>query len=117
MSQLQQLIGKKLMGLTHEVSYTVPLNSPSKGKEDFDLYLQILFDDYTLNIYNRHQLENANSLGEFENQILSKVDESDTEIVFHFGVRSLRVDMSDQGYTGTEALLLRGPNNLNVVWN
>ena len=74
-------------------------------------------DDYTLNIYNKHRLENANSLEELENQILSRVDEQDSEIIFHFGNKSLKVDMSDQGYTGPEALLLRGPNNLNVVWN
>jgi len=116
MSQLQQLIGKRLKGLVHDISRTIPIQSSQKVNEDIDLHLQMLFDEYTINIYNRHSFDESN-LEDFKNQVLSNVDETDSEVIFHFGSKSIRVDMTDQGYTGPEALSLYGPNNLIAVWS
>ena len=115
MSKLQLLVGKKVTGIRHELGRTIPLEQPL-AREVYDLFLQVVFDEFSLNIYNNHSLSNSENIDSIVNETLLRVEESDSEIVFVFGTTTISVDMSDEGFTGPEALLLHGPNNLIVVW-
>lgn len=101
--------------MTHEISNTIALESDAR--EDIDLYLMIALDDFSLNVYNKHRLIEAEDLQEFIGLMLIEIEETDLEITLNFEGKSICIDMSDDGFTGPEALLLRGPNNLAIVWN
>jgi len=91
----------------------------SKVVED---YLQLWFDNGAcLSIYNEHEVTRPDGRAQDSNSLtgasLTQVREQKTEIrlIFSNGLR-LSIDMSEEGYSGPEAIQLTRANMPPVVW-
>lgn len=90
-----------------------------------DSIVTIVIDKvWTLTIYNKSiMLLNGLLSGGIDTNILSNstllsVTESDSKLVIHLSNNiSLIVDLSDEGFSGPEAMQLVGPDNLIMVWS
>ena len=114
MSHLDSLINKKLRKVTHELDHTITLGD---SNESIDLHLQLIFDDYILNIYNVHKLINVDRAHQLVGCELNRIENKESEITLWFNKKGVTVYLSDDAYTGPEAMSLYGPNNEIVVWN
>lgn len=73
-----------------------------------------------LAIYNRHKLEGLilNDAQRLIGNIVSQIDdERDTVTIKFDNNLGIRIDMSDEAYTGPEAMQLRVPGKPIVIWN
>jgi len=82
-SQLENLIGKKVIRLDRQLDQVISINA-SVPQNSIDLFTQIYFDDYVLNIYNRFKLLNSSSLEELQGLSIKKVLENKNEILLEF---------------------------------
>jgi hypothetical protein len=121
MNHLKELIGKDVKQVTNEVSNTYPVGKRVdilSNDIQTEIFVRLVFDSYTLDIYNPIKLAGIISYIELINRKVLKVQESDDKIVLSFENNAvLFVDMWDESYNGPEAVVLNGPNNLCVVWN
>jgi hypothetical protein len=121
MNYLKELIGKDVKQVTNEVSHTYPVDKRVdilSNDVQTEIFVRLVFDSYTLDIYNPIKLTGIISYIELINRKVLKVQESDDKILLRFENNAvLFVDMRDESYNGPEAVVLNGPNNLCVVWN
>jgi hypothetical protein len=76
------------------------------------------FDEYDLSIFNKFSLLGSEDVKSLSGKTIVSIDEKENWIDFIFSEYiQLRLDLSDEGYIGPEAMHLRGKNNLDVVWN
>lgn len=116
MSHIQKLIGQKVISVSHELSATAPFNARHKPAQ-VDLVLQIRFEHYILNIYNRHYTVGLVNISNLVGLQLSNITQSDSELKLSFDGRQINIDLSDSGFTGPESIALYGPDNLIEVWS
>ena len=125
MSYLQKLINKTVLSVDTGISQTYPIKIEKTGDDNspssvVEMYLQLIFEDYRLHIYNPGILRGNNdqSFKNLEKLKIISIVESEIEISFIFqDGTELRIDLRPEAYSGPEAMCLYGPNNLVVVWN
>lgn len=119
MTALNKLIGKAITKVTYNHTAIASINE--KRAMLIESQTTILFEDYTLVIYNPfviHGTDTEISLSILEGLMLISCEERPTEIVLTLEANvKLVIDLRDESYKGPEALSLYGPNNLIVVWN
>lgn len=117
---LKMLIDRVVVNVGTEISTTAPLMEKDPDKIVIEIPLAISFDTYTLIIYNRWTFvsDASNRVEKLRRQTLKKIQivSDSLEFWFHTG-DILKIDMSDDGFIGPEALELTGPDNFSVVWN
>ena len=82
-------------------------------------YLNIEFSDGSvLSIFNHYTLKgDSTDFSAIAGSKLVAVDEQPKKITFNFSTRQkIEVDLSDDGFTGPEAMMLVIPNQPIVVW-
>ncbi len=85
----------------------------------------LVFDnEWVLTIYNKSTMSSNGILSDsidtsvLTNETLINVYESDSKLVILLSNNiSLMVDLSDEGFSGPEAMQLVGPDNLIMVWS
>lgn len=118
MSYLSKLIGKKVVMVSSIVTKTIGIN---QGNETIEEPIIIVFEEYTLSIYNPFSfdgLRDSTTLRAIENLILQSYIQDIERISMCFDNNvTLNIDMRNESFRGPEAITLRGPDNLFVVWN
>lgn len=118
MSKLKILLNKKIKAVEFNLSSTSGINNID---EDLvELYLLIDFGDYFLSIFNNFSLakNKEKNVKQLVGDILLKVEENNDFIDFTFqSGEILKINMTEEGYIGPEAMCLLGKDGLNVVWN
>lgn len=117
---LKCLVEREVLEVGVEITTTAPLMDKDPDKIVIETPLTISFDVYVLFIFNRWTFNSqiSKEIQELKGQRVKHilaVDET-LELRFYSG-ETLRIDMSDDGFLGPEALVLHGPDNLIVVWN
>lgn len=78
-------------------------------------YFQLLAGPYTLTVYNPLRIDETEKVTTVSRTVTSVVNTDDAvEIVLADGTH-FHVDLRDEAWTGPEALVLDGPNDLIVV--
>jgi len=119
MTMLRKLIGKKVV----KISYINTATTSIDKKEGImvESPISIVFEDYTLNIYNPFTIKGTDtdaSLRIIENLTVIDCQEQPTEVTIELETNiELAIDLKDESFQGPEALSLYGPNNLIIVWN
>jgi len=121
---LNSIIGETIKKTNAEISTIIPLkkNKEDVGDELTLVYSQLYFDNYTLLIYNNYKIicnnNQAIKIDELVNsRVLRTNEEKDfVELIFDNNCK-LIVDLRDDAYNGPDAMCLKGPNDLFVVWN
>jgi hypothetical protein len=117
---LEFLVKRLVADVGTEISTTIPIMDNNLDKILIETPLRISFDLYSLFIYNRWTFtsEISERVEQLKGQELTSIRAvSETlELWFNFA-DMIKIDMSDNGYIGPEALVLNGPDNLTVVWN
>ncbi|MBK6840598.1 MAG: hypothetical protein IPG90_21705 [Bacteroidetes bacterium] len=120
MSHLLKLIGKPILDVQTNISQSVALNDSAFQESKIELFLQLVFDGYHLNIYNKFELIGLTSLQYLllKGKTINNIIESKENVVFYLneGIRFI-LDLRDDAFIGPEAMCLYGPDNLIVVWN
>jgi hypothetical protein len=114
------LKGRKVVDVETEVSVTSALENAGKDNVLIEIPLKISFDEYVLFIYNKWSFVSTSlkDIGDLKGKkivgikILSQI----LELMFN-GSDCIKIDLTDDGYIGPEALVLYGPENLIIVWN
>lgn len=89
-----------------------------RSQDQTDLDLRVLFEDgFEIHVYNDHENQRGKTPDDLVGMELQTVIETASQIAFEFGVTSLIVNLTDEAYTGPEALVFYGPNDLIVIWN
>jgi hypothetical protein len=117
---LKLLIDRQVVDVGTEISTTIPIMDNNPDNILIETPLRISFDIYTLFIYNRWTFlsEKSERVEELNGKQLTCVQTvSETLELWFNSVDVIKIDMSDNGYIGPEALVLDGPDNLTVVWN
>ena len=120
-SALERLIGKIVLNTDSSISHVAGLkqNVNDPDNELTLIGIQLFFQDYILNIYNRFeivpQISGIDKLAGLE--VISISDNSEKAEIFFKNGSVLRVDLRDEAYLGPEAMVLYGPNNFWSVWN
>ena len=117
---LKLLIDRQVVDVGTEISTTIPIMDNNPDNILIETPLRISFDIYTLFIYNRWTFlsENSERVEELKGKELISVQiVSETLELWFKAADVVKIDMSDDGYIGPEALVLDGPDNLTVVWN
>jgi hypothetical protein len=121
-SHLSLLLGQKIKSVSTELDSTIGLKNDSGDSDNSSMaaFTFVLFENYSLSIYNKHELVNLNE-HIFEDIIGEKIisyRENESEVLLGLSNGDfIKVDLSDDAYNGPEAMSLIGPNNLFVVWN
>jgi hypothetical protein len=122
-SYLKLLVGQKIIEVTGSLSEVVSLKSNNNNtitESIMSVYVQIIFEEYQLSVFNRAEIINHPEL-KVQSLIGLKVvraieTKTFAELFFENSI-SYRVDLRDEGNNDPEAMALYGPNNLIVVWN
>lgn len=117
---LKLLIDRQVIDVGTEISTTIPIMDNNPDNILIETPLRISFDIYTLFIYNRWTFlsEKSERVEELKGKELTCVQTvSETLELWFNSADVIKIDMSDNGYIGPEALVLNGPDNLTVVWN
>ena len=79
----------------------------------------IVMEDYSLNISNKITVDpKSENINSFISKKIYNILESNEEVkVITTDNCWFSVDLRDEAYFGPEAMVLKGPNNLCVVWN
>lgn len=121
---LNCLVGETVKKTNTEISTFIPLkkNTEDSADELTLVYSQLYFENYTLLIYNNYKISCYNNqtikIDELVNsKVLKSNEEKDfIELIFDNQCK-LIIDLSDDAYNGPDAMCLKGPNDLFVVWN
>lgn len=124
MTMLQKIVGERLKTITessydvHAIKDSHDLSSEKPKRHGFFLFE---FGEYSLSIYNPVKIFDRSgselTLFHLKDLTVRDVAETPQEIVITFaGDIVLRVDMREECYSGPEAMYLRGPHDLHVVW-
>jgi hypothetical protein len=117
---LKLLVDRLVVDVGTEISTTIPIMDNNPDKILIETPLRISFDLYTLFIYNRWTFtsEISERVEQLKGQELTRIRAvSETLELWFNSADIIKIDMSDNGYIGPEALVLNGPDNLTVVWN
>jgi hypothetical protein len=121
MTILENLTGKKILSaaIDEPESLGVSNNIRHTAKSKIEAPLQLIVDQFCLNIYNPYTILGLvnYSVNNLVGNSIDKVIENDDSIAFLIsGEIEIRIDMRLNSYTGPEAISLSGPNNLIVIW-
>jgi hypothetical protein len=113
------LIGKTILDVRQEISVTIPINDADPEKILMEIPLMLLLEEYEVSIYNKWALiGDCTHIKQLIDRTILSVKMEGYSLVFELdGPIEIRVDVSDDGYIGPEAIVLNGPDNLSVVWN
>lgn len=123
MSYLSKLVNKSILSVNSDISESFPLKDDrtvQNYSSSMGTFVQLNFDDYTLNIYNPGKLIGVKdqSFKQLEKKRIINIEENDIEVILYFeGEIKLKIDIRPESFTGDEAMCLYGPNDLIVVWN
>ncbi len=115
-NQLKRIIGETVILATSDITQTYSLN---KSKEALiEVPLQIITEHYNLYIYNKVDLKGTTKLTDIINKRILGIESNKLREVIRFeNDCSLIINLDDESFSGTEAMVLYGPKNLIVVWN
>ena len=121
-SKLELLMGERVINVSSGLSSVFPLEDSTKDnlKTSMLVYTQVIFENYTLNIYNDHELvsEKNHSLLNIIGEKVIGVQQLDEEANIKLENDDiLRINLKDEAYNDPEAMSLHGPDNLCIVWN
>ena len=117
---LEILQNKTILNIETEIATVVPFSVSTEDEITIKTPLKISFDDYILFIYNRwnfvsHDFADVKDLQ--GGKIISAEYRSDTLELKFSGDNMVEIDLSHDGYSGPESLVLYGPEGRLVVWN
>lgn len=116
---LEILKGKQILDIDTEIDIVAPINSPEQEIQ-IEIPLRLIFDQYSLLIYNQWSIisPSGNRINDLKRQAIVEILIESEILTFRIGDSNIiRVNLNDSGYTGPEAMVLYGPENLIVVWN
>jgi hypothetical protein len=123
-SYLVLLIGKTVTGTSSDLSLLIPLKNDRDDvvKEEMSVYTQIHFEDYSLHVYNPAEIICSNTTSRTIESLIgltvtSVSEEKICATIFFDNGCIYKVNLSDEAYTGPEAMGLFGPENFWVIWN
>jgi hypothetical protein len=121
-SKLELLMGERVINVSSGLSSVFPLEDSTKDnlKTSMLVYTQVIFENYTLNIYNDHELvsEKNHSLLNIVGEKVIGIQELDKEANIKLENDDiLKINLKDEAYNDPEAMSLNGPDNLCIVWN
>ena len=120
LDSLEIIKGRQILDVSTEVNLATAINSGGDHDVLVEIPLKISFDEYTLFIYNKWAIVSSTLkfLEDLKGERIVKI-KSFSQIL-ELCINNLdyiKIDLSDNGYTGPESLALYGPNNLIMVWN
>jgi hypothetical protein len=116
---LAVLEGKEILTIEAEVTAAVPLSVSSEDEIVIKTPLKITVDEYILFVYNRWR-SNVGQLADLQDlkgrQIIgTEYDAESLQIQLSEGAR-IEIDLTENGYVGSESLVLYGPDEQMIVW-
>ena len=110
---------RKLKSVEFNLSSTYGIKDLEQDNSKIELLLFLEFEICSLSIYNEFELIGSRKVvGELAGEILFDVIEGIESIDFVFGNGDIiRVNMTEEGYRGPEAMHLLCENGIRVVWN
>lgn len=120
-SYLENLAGLTIRNVQTEIDHTIPIaTAKEKGDDVFSAYIQLYFDGYILNIYNTFEIIPDGGMDLKKLIGLKTISANETkeeaELLLDNG-KVIKINLRDEAYTGPEAMFLKGPDELFVVWN
>lgn len=109
------------MSATIELSESLEISNNIRytAESKIELPLQLIVDDFSLNIYNPYTISglvNYSITNLVGNRIDRVIENDESKAFLISGEIEIRIDMKENSYNGPEAISLYGPNNLIVVW-
>ncbi len=117
---LEILKGREIQDVITEISLIIPINRSTDHEILIEIPLKIIIDEYTLFINNKWAFVSSTlkSIENLKGKRIVKIESFSQMLKLSINnLDYIKVDLSDNGYTGPEALALYGPNDLIVVWN
>lgn len=109
---------KRIINVETEISTVLPINSTGHDSK-IETPLQICFEKYTLSIYSKWSISGSSSIRmqDLNENIIKDITLENETLVFKLGNSiELKVDLSESGYTGPEAMVLYGPEDSIIAW-
>ncbi len=116
---LAVLEGKEILNIEAEVTAAVPLSVSTEDEITIKTPLKISVDGYILFIYNRWKFKapGADDVKDLKGrQIIGTEYDSDSLQIQLSGNARIEIDLTENGYVGTESLVLYGPDEQMIVW-
>jgi hypothetical protein len=119
LNYLHVLKGMTILDIQQEISTIIPINDPDEDKILTEIPLALYFDQYDLFIHNNWNfIGDCASLTQLIGEKIVDIFMENQDLILKLNQSlTIKVDMSDNGFNGPEALVLHGPDNLIVVWN
>lgn len=116
---LEILKGKQILNIETEISTFAAISSNDREMQ-FEIPIKLFFEQHDLFIYNQWRIESASPIGIDKligSVVVSIVLENNILTLGLDNGVQIRVNLSDEAYTGPEAMVLYGPGKSIVVWN
>jgi hypothetical protein len=117
---LDILKGKVVLNVDTEITMAVPYSVSSEDEITIKTPLKISVEDHILFIYNRWNFRSANG-NDLQNvkghKIIDIEYRADSLLLIFSNDTSVEVDLTSNGYMGSESLVLYGQDAQMMVWN
>src|SRR5260221_12853646 len=117
---LEIIKGKEILDIETEISMIAPIDISNKDEIMIEIPLKIIFDKYTLFIYNKWSIIGGTlkCIEDLKRRKISDIKANSQILELRFNsLDYIKVDLSNDGYIGPESIVLHGPNDLIIVWN
>ena len=117
---LNKIVGLIINDVYTETETIISLKEKKEEEtnETISVYIQLHFNKYTLNIYNKFEIIPNRKTSDLKGLKVISIEETKEEVnLLLDNGTCIKINLRDEAYMGPEAMCLYGPDNLCVVWN